>query len=93
MSSDNNLAEQMEQMNIQSPLENVGAWDAIYSYMYPELKREYDRNELMYHQMMILEESDMMPDEQEREITRYHNEMMRVIQVRGMLRRLAGYRH
>ncbi len=92
MSSDNDLAEQMDQMNIQSPLENVGAWDAIYHYMYPELKREYDRNELMY-QMMSLEESTLMPDEQEREINRYRNEMMRVIQVRGMLRRLAGYRH
>jgi hypothetical protein len=92
MSSDNDLAEQMDQMNIQSPLESVGAWDAIYHYMYPELKREYDRNELMY-QMMSLEETTLMPDEQEREINRYRNEMMRVIQVRGMLRRLAGYRH
>jgi len=92
MTTESDLAEQMEQMTIQSPVESVGAWDAIYHYMYPELKREYDRNELMY-QMMSLEDSALMPDEQEREINRYRNEMMRVIQVRRMLRRLAGYRH
>jgi len=91
MSSDNDLAEQMEQMTIQSPLENVGAWDAIYSYMYPELKREYDRNELMYQ--MMTEPGGLTPEEQAIEMNRYRNEMMRVIQVRGMLRRLAGYRH
>jgi hypothetical protein len=92
MTTESDITEQMEQMTIQSPIESVGAWDAIYSYMYPELKREYDRNELMY-QMMFFDETALTPDEQEREINRYRNEMMRVIQVRRMLRRLAGYRH
>lgn len=86
------LTEQMEQMSIQSPVESVGAWDAIYSYMYPELKRQHEIAEHMYS-VMSLEESVLRPDEQEREINRYRNEMMRVIQVRRMLRRLAGYRH
>jgi len=91
--SDNDLTEQINNMNIESSTENVGAWDAIYNYIYPELKREYLRHELMYSMMSLDEESALTPVEQEREIERYRNEMMRVLQVRGMLRRLAGYRH
>lgn len=91
MTTENNLSEQIDQMNIQSPLENVGAWDAVYSYMYPELKREYDRNQAMYQ--MMSEPLGLTPQERTREMDRYRNEMMKVIQVRGVLRRLAGYRH
>lgn len=91
MTTESDITEQMEQMSIKSPVESVGAWDAIYSYMYPELKREYESNERLYQ--LMTEPGGLLPNDQEREINRYRNEMMRVIQVRRMLRRLAGYRH
>lgn len=88
---ENDLVEQMEQMNVNS-VESISAWDAIYQYMYPQLKRDYDRNDLMYN-MFSTEESVLEPQEQLREIEKYRNEISRIIQVRAVLRRFAGYRH
>ncbi len=91
MTTENDLAEQMEQMNIQNPVESIGAWDAIYNYMYPELKREYDMTEMMYQ--VVSSGGGLFPDEQQREINRFRNEMANILQVRHLLRRMAGYRH
>ena len=90
MTTENDLAEQMEQMNIQNPVESIGAWDAIYNYMYPELKREYEMTEMMYQ---LSSGGSLLPDEQQREINRFRNEMANILQVRHLLRRMAGYRH
>jgi len=85
MNEENDLVEQ-------NPVESESAWQSIYQYMYPQLRSTYDFNQEYYHRFSD-GELYTTPDRQEFNIERHRNEMARIIQVRVLLRRLAGHRH
>ena len=84
MNQENDLVEQ-------NPVESESAWQSIYQYMYPQLKSTYDFN-LEYYHRFSNDELYTTPERQEFNIERHRNEMARIIQVRFLLRRLAGHR-
>ena len=80
-------------------VQSISAWDAIYNHVYPHLKNEFQEHEQNFMSAMF-EPPDpevLSPEEQMtiqvEEMEYFRNEMARVIQVRALLRRLAGYRH
>lgn len=91
---ENDLVEQMEGMNIVNPVESESAWQSIYQYMYPQLKSTYDFNLEYYHRFSRGEFDKLYtnPARIEFNIERHRNEMARIIEVRTLLRRLAGHR-
>ena len=80
-------------------VQSTSAWDAIYNHVYPHLKNEFQEYEQNYITAMfqppppdVLTPQEAMTIQVE-EMDYFRNKMSRVLQVRALLRRLAGYRH
>lgn len=79
-------------------VQSTSAWDAIYNHVYPDLHNEYQQHHQDYVSAMFQQHPDVLTVEentaiQTEEMEYFRSEMAKVIQVRALLRRLAGYRH
>ncbi len=87
------LVEEMANLNIEPPEHRQAAWEAVYDYIYPHLKREYDVEDMLYTTYSLDDSNVLTASETEREIEKARTNMRRIIQVQHYLRRLAGRRH
>lgn len=74
-------------MEEENPIENPSAWESIYDYVKPDLRRQYD-----IEQMRLSMENNVLTDEETQQLhTNINNEIRRIIYLRNFLKRLAGH--
>lgn len=77
----------MEEDPVENPMENPSAWESIYNYVKPSLKREYD-----IQQMRLSMETNVLTEEETQQLhTNINNEIRRIIYLRNFLKRSAGH--